>query len=256
MMLRYLPPPPPLCWSLARTFSMLSPSVGFKILGSIVIADDRSGRDTDFRISQAWRAFFVHHSIFFNHQVDPLERIHALNVFVRPVLTYGAQLWTPTKAEIARLETRQLQMCRKIVNFSKNRRATYVEDVVRVSERARRIIAKLGHDTWDSIALSSIHQWSGHVARYAAYSPHRLSLQLLSWKNWAYVDYIKKLNSDGRHLGRGHRRKAWRYETHLYEHYNAQFPFQDWRMCAMNSTTWKQNETHFVKSRTYTRAWL
>ena len=71
-----------------------------KILGIMISGNGRSYHDVQHRVSKASGAFWSLKHIFLNHFVDPVVRLKALEVFVKPVLLHGAGCWTPTKADL------------------------------------------------------------------------------------------------------------------------------------------------------------
>ena len=80
-----------------------------KILGSMVSGAGKTSADVEHRVDKAWRAFWSQRSILLNKLVDPkhLQRSH-------PVLLYACCTWTPTKADLDKVQTAHKQTSYKI----------------------------------------------------------------------------------------------------------------------------------------------
>ena len=87
------------------------PSKAMKVLGSWISGSSKTTIDIDNRITNAWKAFHAQRDRLLNKHVAATVRIKALNVFVAPVLLYGAGSWAATKADLEKVHKTHKQMC-------------------------------------------------------------------------------------------------------------------------------------------------
>ena len=179
-----------------------------KILGSLVCGNNRTCTDTEAWISKAWSAFWANKAKLLHSGVDISIRLRILNTFVKPVLLFGSAAWMPTKDDLAKVHSCHLQMSRYIVGDKP------------CSQRVRKLWCANQILSWDHGALHNIHRWAGHITRYALYDNYRWPCTIASWRDAVFINYKRLRSCDGRHLGRGHRRKPRRWEDQFLGFYD------------------------------------
>ena len=230
------------------------PWQGFNLLGSIITGDGRTEKDLDSRLTKAWTAFYGLKKIFLNELVDPKLRMRALDVFIRPILTYGAESWIPSKNDLEKIRVCQLSMGRMICSFKVRPDEEHYQAIMRSTSRVDRIMETARLQPWHHFVLGKIHKWAGHIARYQTYAPQRLALETLWWRNGLHIDTTRAQSTDGRHLHRGHRRGVWRWEGELHKAYETRGIW--WPLLAQDRAKWLQNENWWTQTRLDKRGWL
>ena len=194
-------------------------------------------------MSKAWAGFWLQKQTLLNPHVDPLIRIKALDVWIKPTLLYGSGAWTPTKADLEKLLQTHKAMIYKIISVRRLTDEAWLDYLSRRHRRARAILFANQIFTWDICALKSIHSWAGHIARYEKYDALRFSYITTRWRDSQYISFVKARSYDGKRLYRGHRRRPWRWEQAFYDFYNCSHAgdYPSWRKLACQESLWSHS---------------
>ena len=222
-----------------------------KLLGTMVSGDNRSKAATDAAIQKAWGAFWANKHIFKHVHLDAALRISALQILVFPALAHAAGTWNPTKADLLRLRRVHLRLCRIIIACRPRPLEAWPDFQRRSAERVRKILVMKGIVAWDDAILGRIYDWAGHVSRYAKYSPFKYPLLLTLNYDGNYLDRVRSLSYDGRHLFRGHSRKPWRWETFLHEYFKTDSLGirSSWHIYASDPAVWASHRAAWISFR-------
>ena len=165
-----------------------------------------------------------------------------------PVLTYGAGCWVPTKADLERIYQAHKGMCGRILNMKLAPGESWVEFLLRRSQRVKAIWQTMNIKSWDRVVLQRLHQWAGHIARYEHRNSDHLAHICSRWRDSQYISFRKAMSYDGRRLFRGHRRRPWRWEHSLFVCYNRSHSgdYPAWRRLAQTSDKWAISQDRFV----------
>ena len=102
----------------------------------------------------------------------------------------------------------------------------------RAQRRARR---------WDESALLSAYTWAGHVARFSKYSPQRLALKALTFRDRSYLETLERLYGQQCH---GRRFHVWRGEQQFTQQMGV-----GWKEYAMEGEVWEDNAEKWLMGR-------
>ena len=83
-----------------------------KVLGTKVAANHRSTTTIQFRLEQAWKAFWAHKYIFRNGSLNRVQKLRLLEKLIQSILLWGAAVWAPSRKDLYALASAQLRMYR------------------------------------------------------------------------------------------------------------------------------------------------
>lgn len=176
----------------------------------ISIGRDNQTNELQRRISLGWAAFGKLRNVLKSDMPISLKR-KTFNTCILPVITYGAETLTLTKATITKLQVAQRKMERAMIGVS-------LRDRVRNEDLRRRtgvqdIIERITRLKW---------RWAGHVART---KDGRWSKKLLEWRPRAdkrsvgrpptrWTDDIKRITTNW--IGTAQNREEWKTLEEAY----------------------------------------
>lgn len=142
-------------------------------LGQIISLKDLTSKEVERRIGNAWKRFWSLREIFKNKETSMAIKRKLFNICIVPVLTYGCQTWSLTKAQTKKLETCQNAMNRSMMGkkLSDKMRTTTIKKYTKTNN-VTVIIKKL---KW---------KWAGHTVR----GQEKWSKTLMNW----YTGYMKR----------------------------------------------------------------
>ncbi|KAJ2950316.1 hypothetical protein O0L34_g11682 [Tuta absoluta] len=180
-------------------------------LGQIVSFQNRQDKEIDRRIENSWRSYWSMKHLMKGDLPLCLKR-QLVDMFILPILTYGAQTWSLTGIQKFRLGACQRAMERSILGVKRMDRVrnTTLRSKTRITDVGKKA-AKL---KWD---------WAGHVCRM---HPER----------WAKLttEFIPK-----ERRRRGRPRKRWRDDLVDYE--------PNWSETATDRKAWKERGEAFAQ---------
>lgn len=158
----------------------------FVYLGQSISFENRQSKEISRRIQNAWRAFWKLKQYLLTKDITIKAKKRLFEMCIMPILTYGSQTWSLTKAQSENLRVAQRAMERRILGIS-------LKDKVRNEEIRRRtlmkdVVQEARHLKW---------KWAGHVMRR---DDNRWSTRLTVWTP---RDGIR---------GRGRQKLRWRDE--------------------------------------------
>ena len=172
------------------------------------------GHETEIkrRISMGWRAFGKQCDILKSKMPLSLKR-KIFNQVILPVLTYGSETWSLTKAMERKLVSTQRAMERIMmgITLKDRKRATWI----RMQTKVEDILATIKKKKWT---------WAGHVMRR---SDNRWTLRITEW-----------IPRESRR-SRGRKRRRWSDEIR-------KFVGVDWHRRARDRCGWKEMSEAFV----------
>ncbi|XP_045454782.1 uncharacterized protein LOC123664232 [Melitaea cinxia] len=142
-------------------------------LGQIISLKDLTSKEVEKRIGNAWKRFWSLREIFKNEEISMAIKRKLFNTCIVPILTYGCQTWSLTKAQTKKLETCQNAMNRSMMGkkLSDKIRITTIKNYTKTNN-VTVIIKKL---KW---------KWAGHTVR----GHEKWSKILMNW----YTGYMKR----------------------------------------------------------------
>ena len=93
----------------------------FSYLGSIINSNNLISEEINQRIINANRAFYANSKILKSRLVTQKTNIKIYKSLIRPVLTYGAESWTLTGKDAAKLRAYERKIIRRIYGGVKER---------------------------------------------------------------------------------------------------------------------------------------
>jgi hypothetical protein len=190
----------------------------YKYLGQVISFEDRSMKETNARISSAWKSFWsLKRFLLGNLALEHKKRL--FDSCVLPVFTYGCQTWAFTDACSEKLSIAQRKMERTILKVKWSQRIS--NEIIRKRSK------------WKDVAVTSKTlkwSWAGHLQRL---NDDRLAKEVELWSPQGC-----------RRIGKPKQR--WKQE--IEEH--ASFL---WRKKARNRTTWKKLGESFAQKAVYRR---
>lgn len=123
-------------------------------LGQTISFENSTEKEIHRRINLAWRKFWSLRKII-KGSFSLKQKSAIFNSCVVPVVTYGAQVWAPTKRLWKKIETTQNNMERAILNIKR-------KDKVRVSKIKNLLKTNLEMVKW---AKKKKWDWAGHISR-------------------------------------------------------------------------------------------
>ena len=94
---------------------------------------------------------------------------------------------------------------------------------------------------WDKQALSQVHSWAGHVARFQAYAPHRWALRALTYRNIQYLHKLDQMTGSQCHVRRF---RVWRWEQQFSRHYGPK-----WMQETLDNEQWADSREQWLMGR-------
>ena len=79
----------------------------YKYLGQTIAMENRTKQEVSIRIKEGWGVFGKYREIFLDRHLPMSPKRTVFNLCVLPVMTYGYQTWSFTKALVKKLETSQ-----------------------------------------------------------------------------------------------------------------------------------------------------
>ena len=172
------------------------------------------------------------------------ERVSLLERTVRPAIFWAASSWLLSAKQLDKLKATQNQMMRKMLRLKKDPGES-VGDFVHRGNSILCNLKKLHQTTpWDQVAHGYNFSWAGHLARFTQWSPHRIALRVLHWRNWKYLQRLQASEGSQCH---GRRLRIWRWERGFYKFW------QDWEQAAKDKQSWEKYRDAWILWRTYER---
>lgn len=167
------------------------------------------------RVRLAWAAFGKLSFVLKNKKYPQYLKTRIFNQCILPVLTYGSQVWTLTKANIDKIAKAQRSMERQMlhIKLQDRKRNEYIREVTKVRDATEQI-AKL---KW---------KFAGHTIRQ---KDERWNKQIIYWRPWEHK--------------RGRGRPQMRWSDDLKKHAGSR-----WMTTALDRDQWrKQGEAYVQK---------
>nr|XP_034832243.1 uncharacterized protein LOC117989050 [Maniola hyperantus] len=182
-------------------------------LGQIISIKDLATKEIERRIGNAWKQFWSFKEILKNKEVKMTIKRKLFNTCILPVLTYGCQTWSLTKAQKKKLESCQNAMNRSMMGK-------------KLSDRIRTTTIKKYTKTKDvSITIRNLKwKWAGHTIR----GQDKWSKTVMHW----YTGHLKRKRG----------RPAQRWVDDIRETAGA-----TWSRTAGDRNIWRQLEEAFAK---------
>ena len=185
----------------------------YKYLGQIVSMNDGQAKENHARISASWRSFWALKHLF-KSEMSNYHKRKLMDWCVLPVLTYGAQTWSLTKAQEHQLAVAQRAMERSMLKIRLQDRIRNEE--IRKTTKIKDVVEKIKELKWS---------WAGHLARR---EDCRWSHLVINW-----------IPENG-FRSRGRPRTRWHDEI-------KEFAGDDWSNQAQDREKWKKMGLSFVQ---------
>ena len=195
----------------------------------------------ELRMSPAWAAFHKHRNILTNKACSLQKRLAALHKFVVPALLYNIGSAHLSRVHLQHLRGAEDAMYRQVYRFRVGDGDSideYMADTQRTMNAYR---AKYNIERWDALAMRKVCEWAGHVARFAVWSPSRLALKALEFRDAAYLRTLDDMHGQQLH---GRRFHVWRWERQL-----THFMGPDWKSSALDTERWADLRESWVRWR-------
>ena len=139
----------------------------FTYLGSVISSDGSLDDELTTRIGKASGAFNTINNIWVNKGISLKTKVRIYKAAIITILTYGAEVWSPTSSQISRLEVFNHRCLRRILKIK------WDDFVSNAAVRDQTVSCKVE----EQIRCTRL-RWFGHLARMSA---DRLPNFLLSW---------------------------------------------------------------------------
>ena len=223
---------------------IVQPSVGFKILGTILTADGKTSAEVRSRINAGWAKF---------HKLWPLlgkrggmmkERLRLFDMCVGQTVLWCCESWNLTQKEKQKLRSVQHDMLRRIAGPKRSAEESWLEWIKRSTRRARTVAKSAGVRFWVEEHLRKKWSWAVHVARM---SEERLARRATTWRDsaWWAVESVMPYSERCRRPGRT---RWFRWEDDLRRYMAKRCGGIPWQEFAQNRSTWTTHIMTFVRS--------
>ena len=139
----------------------------FKYLGLVLSEEGKSEEAVKARVTAAWNKWKEVRGVVGDRKMPRKLKVKIYETVIRPVLTYGAEVWTVRKKEERLLETTEMRMLRRI-------RGVTLRDRMRSND----IRSELGVENITSRIRTSRLRWFGHVKRMKETSWARRAMEM------------------------------------------------------------------------------
>jgi hypothetical protein len=223
---------------------IVTPSQGFKILGTKLTLHGRTSAEVTARINAGWAKF---------HQILPLigrrdgqlkERLRLFDMCVTQTVLWCCESWNLTQAEKRRLQTVQNDMLRRIAGPRRGAEEEWLDWIKRSTRKARTAAKNAGVRFWVEAQLQKKWSWAGHVLRM---SDDRLAKRSTIWRDssWWALEEAMPVS----HRCRRPRKTRWcRWEDELRRFACVQNTGVAWQCMALRKGEWLSSMTAFIKS--------
>ncbi|XP_045491132.1 uncharacterized protein LOC123691006 [Colias croceus] len=126
----------------------------YTYLGQQISINNVMSKEIDTRIGLAWKSHWRLKEIMKNEETNVYIKKKLFNTCVLPVLTYGCQTWSLTKAQTSKIRTCQTSMERSMLNIRKKDRVR--NKTIRKRTKVEDVICKTRKLKWE---------WTGHILR-------------------------------------------------------------------------------------------
>ena len=177
-----------------ETLRRLSPDGGLEVLGMLVSFSGDANLEHNSRIAKAWRALWANSPLLLNPRVGVYRRLALLNSVVAPSPLWGVGGAIHSNRQVQRYNATQNAMAAQILRTRRRAQEPWVDWFRHSRRTARDTLRRLGHQPWETSLQVRVLTWAGHVARF---TPDRLCLQVLRWRNFAWWRRRQSLISMG-----------------------------------------------------------
>ena len=120
----------------------------------MITSGNEMDKEIDQRITSGWRRFGEYSHFLKDSKIPICLKRKIMDTVILPVMTYGAETWTPTKLQERKVAVAQRSMERSLLNITK--RDKIRNEVIRSKTKVVDIIDKV---------QCMRGQWAGHIAR-------------------------------------------------------------------------------------------
>ena len=221
---------------------------GIKVLGSWVSFTGSCQPEYRARHSAAWSSFFKHKNMFCHKEVSYKQKLHLLQLIIRPCVLWAVCTLTLTQKFLRSLDVLQISMITIMTRRARDHTNAegWLEWYINTRREAKNLLLRYNYRPWSSDAQFFYFCWAGHLARLpehrAAAMAHRYR-NLLWWRH--RQDIIELFGGHlGRHPAVFNTRGRWearlaRVTSHpaCKRIYNASF--ESWYDLAQDRELWK-----------------
>ena len=215
-------------------------AVGFQVLGAQVTFDNCFEVELQNRFARAWRAFYKYRHLLCCKTAPIASRFRLLASLVENALFWCSGSWNLTARQIQKLRGIQQSMLEKMVAVRRHTDETMGHFMERFHSRIKQLKMTSEFLDWDRRYHKSVYEWAGHVAHMRAYDSSRLTVKVLLYRDWHWIQQISTTNRGSQLHGR--RFRMWRWEKHLYKF----FQDESWIDCAQDKDAWNQQLDSFI----------
>ena len=132
----------------------------FKYLGSTITSDNEIDIEIAERIGSGSRCAYALNKVLTSRRVSRKTKLRIYNIMIRPIVLYGCETWTLTKARIHRLEVFENSILRRIYGpIFDNAQGQWVR-------RHNRDLRELSNQPYiQNVIKARRLRWAGHCAR-------------------------------------------------------------------------------------------
>ena len=173
------------------------------------------------------------------------KRIFLLGVLVHPALFWCAGSWNLTGRQLSRLRAVQSSMLRKMLTLGRAEGESLEDFMHRSNGIINNVRLQQKYERWDRHYFRLYFSWAGHVARLVSHDPERLTLKVLNYKSWAWIQSVAENNSGNQLHCR--RLRTWRWERGLCKY------DRNWQTTALDKQLWQTSLNGMVSWSSFNR---
>lgn len=225
----------------------VSRDIGFKVLGTILTANNHQDCELAHRIACAWTAFRKFSPILLNRNLPIRKRLWVLEKSVSKSLFWCAGSWNLRADQLSKIRGVQYSMVRKMMFFKRGEHELQDFFFMRTTGAIKHILALHSFKTWDEVSHIEVHRWAGTLARLACQDPVRATSHVFAYKDWNWIQDTIACHNKGRQL-HGRYLHTWRWERPIYNYYG-----QNWQNRAQDIDSWKSDLPNYLEHRLQNR---
>ena len=170
-------------------FPVVSPQVGFKVLGVQLALANGMAAELDARIACAWGKFHEAWPLLRRRDTSLAKRLRLFDAKVGAAALWCCESWTLTRRQKQRLRSTERAMLRRFAGPRCNAAEEYIPWIKRATHCAESKRDEVGIKSWVEAYYWKKWSWAGHIARNDA---HRWTCRLTKWRDhtwWSSLDH-------------------------------------------------------------------